>query len=195
MEKIQALTEKIYREGVEKGQAEAQQLIEEARRQAEQIVEEARRQAAVIESEARKEAAELDAHTKSELKMYAAQALNALKSEVTTVIGNKLTSEAVGKLTSDNDFLGKFLVELAGKWAGGEPVVISAENADALKAYFATHAKALLDKGVTINKVNGKDTLFSIAPADGSYKVNFGTEEFENYLKEFLRPQLREMLF
>lgn len=195
MEKIQALTEKIYREGVEKGQAEAQQLIEEARHQAEQIVEEARRQAAVIESEARKEAAELDAHTKSELKMYAAQALNALKSEVTTVIGNKLTSEAVGKLTSDNDFLGKFLVELAGKWAGGEPVVISAENADALKAYFATHAKALLDKGVTINKVNGKDTLFSIAPADGSYKVNFGTEEFENYLKEFLRPQLREMLF
>ena len=28
-----------------------------------------------------------------------------------------------------------------------------------------------------------------------SYKVNFGEEEFMNYFKEFLRPQLVEMLF
>ena len=56
-------------------------------------------------------------------------------------------------------------------------------------------AKALLDKGITINKVNGKETLLTIAPADGSYKVNFGKEEFETYFKNFLRPQLIEMLF
>ena len=56
-------------------------------------------------------------------------------------------------------------------------------------------AKELLDKGVTIEKVNGKDALFTIAPADGSYKVNFGKEEFETYFKGFLRPQLVEMLF
>jgi V/A-type H+-transporting ATPase subunit E len=43
--------------------------------------------------------------------------------------------------------------------------------------------------------VNGSKTLFSISPADGSYKVNFGEEEFENYFKDFLRPQLVEMLF
>lgn len=195
MEKIQELTEKIYREGVEKGQAEADRLIEEAREQAAQIVEEAKVKAEAIEAEARKAAKEMDEHTRAELKMYAGQALNALKSEITTVVCGKLTSDAVAKLTADPKFLGQFLVELAGKWAGGEPVAISAADADALKAYFATHAKALLDKGVTINKVNGKDVLFSIAPADGSYKVNFGTEEFENYLKEFLRPQLIEMLF
>ena len=59
----------------------------------------------------------------------------------------------------------------------------------------AAHAKELLDKGVTINKVNGKETLFTISPADGSYKVNFGKEEFETYFKEFLRPQMIEMLF
>ncbi len=53
----------------------------------------------------------------------------------------------------------------------------------------------MLDKGVTINKVNGKDTMLSISPADGSYKVNFGKEEFEAYFKNFLRPQLVEMLF
>lgn len=195
MEKIQELTEKIYREGVEKGQVEGQRLIEEARKQAAQIVADAKTEAETIVTEAQKAARETDEHTKAELKMYAGQAVNALKSEVTTMVCDKITSEAVGQLTSDKDFLGRFLVELAGKWAGGEPVHIAASDADALKAYFASHAKALLDKGVTINKVNGKNTLFTIAPADGSYKVNFGTEEFENYLKDFLRPQLRDMLF
>ena len=93
------------------------------------------------------------------------------------------------------DFLGQFAVALAQKWVENEPVVISSEEAESLKAYFAAHAKELLDKGVTINKVNGKDTLFTISPADGSYKVNFGKEEFETYFKEFLRPQMIEMLF
>ena len=51
------------------------------------------------------------------------------------------------------------------------------------------------NKGVTIEKVNGIKTLFTISPADGSYKINFGEEEFMNYFKEFLRPQLVEMLF
>ena len=53
----------------------------------------------------------------------------------------------------------------------------------------------LLDKGVKITQVNGRQTAFSILPADGSYKVNFGAEEFENWFKSILRPQLVETLF
>ena len=44
--------------------------------------------------------------------------------------------------------------------------------------------------------MNGTKSLFTISPADGSYKVNFGEEEFENYFKGFPSvPQLVEMLF
>ena len=73
--------------------------------------------------------------------------------------------------------------------------VISTADAEGLTKYFAAKAKDLLDKGVKIEQVNGIKTLFSVSPADGSYKVNFGEEEFMNYFKEFLRPQLVEMLF
>ena len=44
-----------------------------------------------------------------------------------------------------------------------------------------------------IEQVNGIKTLFTVSPADGSYKVNFGEEEFMNYFKAFLRPQLVEI--
>ncbi len=195
MEKIQELTEKLYHEGVEKGQAEAERIVEEAKQEAQKIVDAAKEQAKAIEEQAKKQAADLDTNTKNELKLYTGQALNALKSEITNVVTGNVVTEAVGKLTADKDFLQKFTVALASKWAENEPVVIETKNAEELKAYFAKEAKSVLDKGVSIEKVNNSDVIFTIAPADGGYKVNFGKEEFENYFKDFLRPQLVEMLF
>lgn len=195
MEKIQELTDKIYREGVEKGQAEAQRLIKEAEEKAAKIVAEAQEQANEVIVEAEKKAQELEANTKSELKLYAGQALNALKSETVNVVSGKLVKEAVDGLMKDKEFLGNFMVTLARRWSVDEPVVISTSEAEALKKYFTANAKALLDKGVKIEKINGKASSFCISPADGAYKVNFGEEEFAAYFKDFLRPQLIEMLF
>lgn len=193
--KIQELTDKIYREGVEKGNEEAQRLISEAQKKAEKMIEEAQKQADEIISMAKKSAEELKENTKSELKLFACQALNALKTEVTNLLTNQTVSEAVKNFTAEKDYLNMFIVNLAKQWVENEPVVISVADAENLKKYFSKNAKDLLDKGVKIENVNGSKVLFTISPADGSYKVNFGEEEFENYFKDFLRPQLVQMLF
>ena len=159
------------------------------------MIEDAKKEAEAILSGAKKTAAELQENTKSELKLFAGQALNALKTEVTNLLTNQTVSEAVKGFTADKDFFNKFIVSLASQWSANEPIVISVKDAESLKKYFAANAKGLLDKNVQIEKVNGSKVLFSVSPADGSYKVNFGEEEFENYFKEFLRPQLVEMLF
>ena len=84
---------------------------------------------------------------------------------------------------------------MAKEWATKEAITIQTAEADALTKYFESNAKALLDGGVKIEKVNGKPASFTIMPADGSYKVSFGEDEFVAFFKEFLRPQLVEMLF
>ena len=193
--KIQELTDKIYLEGVEKGNEEAQRLVSNAREEAAKILEEARKEAEAIVATARKSAAETTENTKSELKLFAGQAVNALKTEVASLLTNQVVSDAVKGFVADKDYLNKFIVSLATQWAANESIVISTADAEGLKKYFAANAKAALDKGIKIEQVNGNKTLFSISPADGSYKVNFGEEEFENYFKDFLRPQLVEMLF
>ena len=159
------------------------------------IIEDARKEAESIVNSSRKSADELAENTKSELKLFAGQAVNALKSEVATMVTDKLITASVKDFAQDKDYLNAFIVALASKWSVDEPIVISTADAESLKKYFAAHAKALLDKGVTIQQVNGIKTLFTVSPADGSYKVNFGEEEFMNYFKAFLRPQLVEMLF
>ena len=192
--KIQELTDRIYREGVEKGNEEAKKLVEKAQDEANQIVENARKEADAIVAAARKSADELVDNTKSELKLFAGQALNALKSEIATVVTDKLVSTDVKAFASNKDYLQAFIVALASKWSAEEPIVISTADAEGLKKYFAAKAKQLLDGSVKIEQVNGLKTLFTVSPADGSYKVSFGEEEFMSYFKDFLRPQLVQML-
>lgn len=193
--KIQELTDKIYREGVEKGNEEAQKLIAKAQEEAKRIIEDAHKEADSIVATAHKSADELAENTKSELKLFAGQAVNALKSEIATLVTDNIVNADVKAFAANKDYLNAFIVALASKWSVNEPIVISTADAEGLIKYFAAKAKDLLDKGVKIEQVNGIKTLFSVSPADGSYKVNFGEEEFMNYFKEFLRPQLVEMLF
>ena len=196
MEKnIQELTEKMLREGVERGQAEADRIVEEARRRAAAIVDDAKAEAAGVTAAAQKAADELDAHTRSELRLFAGQAVNALKTEIATLVTGTVAKEAAASVTSDKEVMGQFIANLAKNFVQNEPVVIETSDAASLRALFAAKAKDLLDKGVTIREVNGHETLFTLSPADGSYKMNFGEEEFENFFKSFLRPQLVEMLF
>lgn len=193
--KIQELTNKLLAEGVDKGKAEAEKIVAAAKEESANIVADAKKQAETIVASANKEAETLDENTKSELRMYASQALSALKTEVANVLTDASVKQVVNGMVADKDFMNQFVLKMAEKWGAQEDIVISTEDAESLKALFAAKAKSLLDKGVKIEGVHGQKALFSIQPADGSYKLNFGEEEFENYFKSFLRPQLVDMLF
>ena len=192
---IQDLTDKIYKEGVEKGNAEAQRIIDEAHARQQQIVGEARKEADKIVADARKQAADLKKNTQAELKLFTGQAFEALKTEIANLLTSKLSADAVTSATSDQEFMQKIILTIVQEWSKNEELTIRVQDAEALRKYFEKNAKVLLDKGVKIEQVNGIKTAFEIVPADGSYKVSFGDEEFINYFKEFLRPQLIEMLF
>ena len=193
--KIQELTDKIYREGVEKGNEEAGRIIAEAQSQKQSMISEAEAEAKRIIAEAEKQASELKKNTEAELKLFAAQSVEALKSEVSNLITGDVVSANVKAAMADKAFMQQVILTLAKSWASQEALTIQSSEADALARYFESNAKALLNQGVKIEKVAGKSTSFTILPADGSYKVTFGEEEFVAFFKDFLRPQLVEMLF
>ncbi len=134
--KIQELTDKIYREGVEKGNEEAQRLVSNAREEAAKILEEARKEAEAIVAAARKSAVETAENTQSEIKLFAGQAVNALKTEVASLLTNQVVSKAVKAFVADKDYLNKFIVSLASQWAADEAIVISTADAEGLKKFF-----------------------------------------------------------
>jgi V/A-type H+-transporting ATPase subunit E len=192
---LSEITEKIYAEGVEKGNAQAQEIVAQANEKAAAIIAEAEKKAAALLAEAESKSADLDKKTRAELKLYAEQSVNAVKTEIVNLLSDQIAADSVKAATADAKFMQGLIAKLAEQMAKDGEVLIEAKDAEALKKYFAANAKALLDKGVKIAEVKGIKTDFTVQPAKGGYKLAFGDAEFIAYFKEMLRPQLVEMLF
>jgi len=195
MNTLQELTDKIYAEGVEKGKAEAAELVAKAKAEAAEIVAKAEKEAAEKLAAAESKAQELDKNTRAELKLYAEQSVNAIKTEVTNLITDRIASDSVKAATADKSFMQKLISDLAASLAKDGDVKIEAKDAEAFKKYVAANAKGLLEKGVKIEEVKGQKTDFAIAPEKGGYKLTFGDDELIAYFKDYLRPQIQELLF
>lgn len=193
--KIQELTEKIYNEGVKQGQAEADRLIAEAETRAGKIEADAIARAEEIIKSAERRASELKKNTESELRLYTAQLVDSLKSSISDQIQGEVAKSSVQALSSDPAFIRSFILKIAESFDLTRGVEISTADAEGLRSYFTSHAKSLLESGVSIRSVAGKPTDFSIAPKDGSFKVQFGEAEFIELFKSFLRPEMNQMLF
>ena len=194
--KIQELTEKIYREGVEKGNEEAERILAKANEQKNAILQKAEQDAERIISTAEKQAVELKKNAEGELKLYAAQFIEDLKTELTDVVTGKVVTSNIQPLAQDAAYMQKIVLEIVKGWASTEGITIQSAAADTLRTYIEANAKDLLKNGnVKLEKINGRPTSFAIVPADGTYKVTFGEDEFLVFFKEFLRPQIIELLF
>ena len=196
-QKIQELTEKLYQEGVVKGNEEAEKIIGEAQKNAKSIIEKAKQEAEALLNDAQKKASELDKNTRSELKLATTQLIASLQQEVSSMVSAKIVDESVKMVTDDKQFMQNLIQSAVEKWSEKQsPVVfVSPAEKKSIDNYFATKAKALLDSGLSIETANNIKAGFQIGPSDGSYKVSFTREDFISFFKEFIRPKVVELLF
>ena len=192
---IQALTEKVYQEGVLKGEQEAAKILADANAQAEQVERDARARAEQIIAEAQRSASELKSNTDRELKLNASKLIEATKASIVDVLAGRIAGDSVQALTANPELLQRVVLEIAKGFDLKHGVEITSNQAEELKAYFAQNAKALLEEGLTIKQVAGKATQYTIRPQNGSFKVEIGEQEFVELFKSILRPQLAQELF
>ena len=192
---IQALTEKVYQEGVLKGEQEAAKILADANAQAEQVERDARTRAEQIIAEAQRSASELKSNTERELKLNASKLIEATKASIVDVLAGRIAGDSVQALTANPELLQRVVLEIAKGFDLKHGVEITSSQAEELKAYFAQNAKALLEEGLTIKQVAGKATQYTIRPQNGGFKVEIGEQEFVELFKSILRPQLAQEFF
>lgn len=192
---IQALTEKVYQEGVLKGEQEAAKILADANAQAEQVERDARARAEQIIADAQRSASELKSNTERELKLNASKLIEATKASIVDVLAGRIAGDSVQVLTANPELLQRVVLEIAKGFDLKHGVEITSSQAEELKAYFAQNAKALLEEGLTIKQVAGKATQYTIRPQNGGFKVEIGEQEFVELFKSILRPQLAQELF
>lgn len=194
--KIRELTEKIYQEGVEKGNRQAAEIVASAEAKSQEMLTQAQQEAERIVVEAQRKATELRTHTEAELKLYTGQMIQSLKSSIADTLTGAIVSNNVKAIAADPDFMKQIVLKMVSNWTPGEPMVLETNEASGMTDYFVAHAKHLIDEErVEIREVNGKPAHFTLSPKDGAYKVEFGEEQLIAFFKSFLRPALVEALF
>ncbi|QKG80003.1 hypothetical protein [Tenuifilum thalassicum] len=199
--KLQELTEKIYREGLEKGQAEANQLVAKAKEEAEKILSEAKSEAEKIVAAAKKEAEDYRKNIDTEVTLSAKQVINGLKQQITSMIEAKLYETPVVDALKDADFVKKVIETAVNRWdpnsaeAVSLQVLVPEDMAKAVADHFAAKAQSIINKEVEVKVDKAIKYGFRIGPKDGSYVVSFTDADFENLFKDFMRPKIVALLF
>lgn len=197
--KLQQLTDKLYQEGLEKGRAEADNLVATAKSEAQKIVAEAEARAAKIVADAEDKAADIEKNAMTEISLAGKQAVAKIKAEIETLIVAKTTAESVKSANLDATFIKDMLLAVAKNWNNGAKAELKALLPEAKKEElgkaFDAAAKALLAEGVEVGFSSDVKSGFKVGEKNGGYYISFSDESFEALLSGYLREKVAQLLF
>jgi len=117
------------------------------------------------------------------------------------MIVSKVINEPVKKAFDDVKFVKEIIETVVKNWdpQKNETIDLSVLLPTDLEKEFAKFFTAKSGKELNANlELSFSDTIkggFKVGPADGSYKISFSEEDFENFFKSYLRPKTIEMLY
>lgn len=195
--KLQELTQKIYSEGVAKAHQEAEQIIANAKKEADSIIANAKKEADKVLAEANASAEELQKKVSYEVRQAASQTLKTLQQHISSLIVAKMVDEPIKDAFKDKDFVKKIVEAAVKNWADkAEAVtVFLSSNDKELAEYVQVNLSKVLKGGLSVQIDSAIKAGFTIGPADGSYKISFTEEDFQNLLKNYLRPKAAQILY
>lgn len=199
--KLQELTEKIFREGVEKGEQQARDIVADAEKRSAAIIADARREAAAIIADAEKKAAALRQNAEADLRLGAAQFTASLKQRLLDLITARAVEKPLAEALSDTAAMTEFLKIILRSWRpeGGQAAGLDVLLPEAQRERLAAALEAALSRelagGLTLRFSKNVKTGFQVQPHGSSYKISLTDEDFREYFKEYLRPKMRAFLF
>ncbi len=200
-EKLQELTERLYAEGVEKANREAETILAEARQQAGDVLEAARREAQKIKERASREAHEFTENATAELSLSLRQALRSLEQQITDLITGRLLDEPLTGAFHDPGFIAQLVLKAVEGWQPEQMtnpdllLLLPADSREALDEFLKHQLREMLHDSLRVNYQEKLENGFRIGPANGGYVVTFTQEDFRRFLGDYLRPRIKELLF
>ena len=198
--KLQQLTKKLYKEGVEKANKEAVTILEKADEDSKNIISEANKKADIIIENAKKENEQLKNKVLSEIRMSSNQAISLLKQEIINILSSSALKGKIEKSTEDLTFIKEIIKEIVSKWNPDSKglsleLILPEKSKNKLIDYFKKEAKNILSKGVELKFEERIKNGFKIGPKGDSFVLSFTDEDFDQFFQSFLKPKTKTILF
>ena len=195
---LQGLIDRIRKEGVEKAESEAGDLLAEARRQAGIILRQAENDARVMRERARAEAAAFEEQGRQTLGKAARDLImmvqQAIERSLAAVIHRKVADAMEPDLLRD---LIPRVVEAYLKREddeGGVDLLISEEDQSRVVEYFLGSFRSAIDAGLEVRADRGVVRGFKVALDGENVRHDFTAAAIAEAMAAMVRPRLAEIL-
>ena len=198
MDKLQELTQQLYKEGLSKGKEEGEAILAQAREEAAALVKKAQEEAAAIVEKAHKEAEAYKIKVEGDVKMAATQALQATRERIENMVVTKAVEPVKDALAAEA-YLKEIITAVAQRFSAQESadlaLVLPEKLQKELEPFVKGELAKTLGKGVEASFSKKIAGGFKIGPKDGGYFISLTDESFRELIGEYLRPATKKVLY
>ena len=198
-DKLQELTDKLFKEGLSKGKEEGEALLADAKRQAGEIVAAAKSQAEEIVSEALKQADDAKKKAESDIRMAAEESLQTVRSSIADTLVANMSALKVDEALSSDEFVKGLIKAVAANFSSEDSrdleMVLPESLKEGLEPFVKNELAGMLGKGVDVSfsrKIGGG---MQVGPKDGGYYISLTNDTFKDLIASYLRPVTKRILF
>lgn len=199
--KLQELTDKLYNEGLSKGQQEADELIVKTREEIKKMLDSAKEEAQQIIDKANKQAEDIKKNADAEIRLAGRQMVEQVKQSIEEALIAKAVSEPIKTSFNDADFIKEVIKAAIGQFSPDSgnnielSVLLPEDKKSQLSDFTTDKIQKLLAGGVDVQYSKSVKEGFHIGAKDKGYYISFTGNDFENLFKEYLRPSIQHLLF
>ena len=198
--KLQELTDKLYSEGLSKGQKEAQEIVSKAKEEANQIVENAKKEYDSIFEKAKNEASDYKLKIENELKMVSRQSIATIKQQIEESLLKNILSKPINNAMVDSDFIKTLLKSAIESFNPKDEaikleVLLPEELKNKLDEAYFNDIKKEFSVGLDISFSKKIGSGFKIGNKNDGYFISFTDTDFEELFSAYLKPKSKELIF
>lgn len=195
-QQIQDLVESIQKEGIEKANKKAEQIIAEAKAKADEIIKSAKKEADKVLSDADKEIALRDQSAKASLTQAARDVQLSLKKALTEEI-NALLEDKVSQTFKTKEFIKLIKDVISSDFddVNNLELQVSEKDYEELATVLTKELGDKIKQGLEIKPVKTVNVGFKLAEKDGSGYFDFSAEATAKLMTPFLSPAIAKIVF
>lgn len=198
--KLDILTKKIYEEGIEKAEKDAQDILQKAQEEAQKIISNSQIKAQKILDDANANVSNLKQKTEAEMSMSVKQTIASLKQQITGLISENISKSITSTAFKDKEFINELMGIIIKKWnhESGNldlTVILNQKEKEQFEQFLAQKHKELLNKGLEIKVDQNQKDGFVLQPKDGGYHITFSEDVFNNFFDNYIKNYSKKLLF
>ncbi len=193
---LDILTDKVYREGIEKAENDAKEIRAEAKAESERMIAEAQREAEKTVTAAKREAERITRTMENELQLKGQQLISDLKTRIHKTLSKKILDQPTRDAFQDEDFIQSAVLEAISAWNAKKALEIQLPKdlERRLQKSFDSEIRKR-SKNLIIEFNQELSSGFRISEQGEGYQISFSEEDFKALFTPYLQEQTRRILF